>query len=500
MKFKRKSAPPSLSSKLRIGGVLAFVFLGSALGAVAQTLTLSLKTAPPNAAIRVAGTGFGTKEAVDIYFDTTDELLGITNASGALPGYTLTIPAMAAPGTHWITAVGRKSGNAAQTSVGVHTPWPEHGFGKPDKGLNPTENQIAASNVGQLDIGWRARLAGRSDAQPSVAGGTVFVQADDGRIYAFNATTGGAHLWTYKTGGTDAVGTPAVSGGIVYFGTTDSNMYALNANTGALIWKTATAGAIYSSPIVVGGLVYFGSFDGSVYALKASTGAVLWTYATGSAVYGSPAYSNGTLFIASQDSNLYALNATTGTKLWSYTFGGVGNASPAIVGNLVICGSDDGIVHAIDTQTGTERWSYTANAPIGGSPAIANGKVFAATTDDNIYALDFGSGASKWTATLDTPLVGALTTANGVVYGTNASGLVAFDANSGTKLLELPVGGSPRGGATISDGTIFMIAGTNVDTLVALQVNAGNSQVVKRNDQAPQVARLRPNFKLTPAP
>jgi hypothetical protein len=51
MKYNRKSA--SLSSKLRIGGILAFAVFGSAPGAVAQTVTLGRATAPPNAAIAV---------------------------------------------------------------------------------------------------------------------------------------------------------------------------------------------------------------------------------------------------------------------------------------------------------------------------------------------------------------------------------------------------------------------------------------------------------------
>src|SRR5437588_12333901 len=105
--------------------VSAAVWLVGAAGAWAgaPALKLSTKTGHPSVTVNVSGSGFGASEAIDIYFDTTDEALAVTNANGSFSKIPVTVPSSATPGTHWITGTGRHSGFSAQAPFTVSTDW-----------------------------------------------------------------------------------------------------------------------------------------------------------------------------------------------------------------------------------------------------------------------------------------------------------------------------------------------------------------------------------------
>ena len=73
--------------------------------------------------------------------------------------------------------------------------------------------------------------------------------------------------------------TPAVIYGRVFLGNTDGRVYAYDASTGKLDWAVQTGAYVYSSPAVtnapgLGPTVYVGSYDGTFYALDARSGHV----------------------------------------------------------------------------------------------------------------------------------------------------------------------------------------------------------------------------------
>jgi len=69
-----------------------------------------------------------------------------------------------------------------------------------------------------------------------------------------------------KTIGGDAVSSPTVAGGVVYIGAQDNKLYALDAGTGATLWMQTTGDQVSSSATVANGVVDVGSYDGNVYA------------------------------------------------------------------------------------------------------------------------------------------------------------------------------------------------------------------------------------------
>ncbi len=68
--------------------------------------------------------------------------------------------------------------------------WTQYRYGESHDGANPTERTIGASNVGGLAQVWRANIGSPVESSPVVAGGVVYVGADDGKLYAFSTACG----------------------------------------------------------------------------------------------------------------------------------------------------------------------------------------------------------------------------------------------------------------------------------------------------------------------
>ena len=75
-----------------------------------QSITVSPPSNPPNTTTLVSGSGFSAGADVDIYFDTTDLALAVTDDTGSFSQIALHVPASALPGEHTVSAVERSTG------------------------------------------------------------------------------------------------------------------------------------------------------------------------------------------------------------------------------------------------------------------------------------------------------------------------------------------------------------------------------------------------------
>jgi outer membrane protein assembly factor BamB len=233
---------------VRTAGIFISAILLSGVCFAQPALVLSAEGGPPTTGVFVSGSGFPASTTVDIYFDTTELALAGTNGTGSFPGIKIRVPASALPGTHWITAaVANVTGDTAQAPFHVRTNWSQFRFTTNHSGLNPHENVLSRTTVGDLGLRWSYSTVATASSSPAVANGVVYAGAQE-----------------------------------------DFNVHALNATTGALLWQFTTGGYVNSSPAVVNKAVYVGSYDGNLYALYAATGAVLWQFTTGGLVDSSP--------------------------------------------------------------------------------------------------------------------------------------------------------------------------------------------------------------------
>src|ERR1700678_120871 len=424
------------------------------LPAFAQTLTVTPATAHPEQVATIAGSGFADAEAVDVYIDTTDTILLVSSSSGVLSG-SVTLPASLLPGVHYITAIGRRSGDAAQVIFKVSTPWTELGYSASHRGWNPYENVLGTGTVGTLGPSWYGGSDG-SGGTPVVDGGNVYMSTLNG-LQGLSATTG-ATLWSILTG-TTFYATPTYVGGTLYIGDGSSgNFYAIKASTHKTLWSVPLGSQIYSSAAVVNGVVYVATNAGAVYALNAATGA-----STDSSV----TVVDGVVYYGSYSYNIYALNSTTGALLWSYPTGGAVESTPVVVNGVLYCGSDDDKVYAIRTvastvggePAGSLIWSAETQSAVFDTVSVADGEVYAGSVDGNLYAFDAHTGATSWSFATPNSYPRSPAVANGIVYFTsNDGGLYAIAANGDGLLWYGSAGGAFFGSPAGSDGVLYVTA------------------------------------------
>src|SRR5437868_6679017 len=155
-------------------GLMALIAFAPSAAWAAPSVTLSPDTDHPKATDKVSGAGFGAYKAIDIYWDTTDILLATTDGSGSFGPLKFKVPTDALPGEHWMAAVQRFKGVAAQAPFTVSTTWAEVGFKPTGTRNNPDENVLSTSSISQLDTAWIAATGGSIESSPAVANGVVY--------------------------------------------------------------------------------------------------------------------------------------------------------------------------------------------------------------------------------------------------------------------------------------------------------------------------------------
>ena len=389
-------------------GALASVLLlllcpAPAPAAASPTLSVSLRQVAPGGAVLVSGSGFAPDSSGELYLDTSDLDTIHTNAAGGFGPVGMQVPAIAAHGSHWISAVS-STGAAAQTSIAVRAAWTVAGQNFLRSGANLSEGEISPANVQALVPRTSLSTGGAIRTEVATAGGIAYFGSDDGYVYAANGCEAGACSlrWKGLTGGA-VQSSPVIGQGAVFAGSSDGKLYAFaqNCGTGGAtcvpLWTGSTGGPIESSPLVVGSTVFVGSDDGSLYAFSAKgcgapTCGPQWQTATGGSVTSSPAVLNGVVYVGSKDGSLYAMSASTGAVLWTEATGGSIDGSPAVQGKVLYVGSEDGTLYAFPTTCPSPAtscsaiWSAPTGAPITTSPAIAYNEVYISSSDGILHS------------------------------------------------------------------------------------------------------------------
>jgi len=490
---------------MKIAQCALIALLGSTSTAAwaAPSVTLNSSTDHPQATDKVSGSGFPAYAAIDIYWDTTDILLGTSDGNGNFGPLKYKVPSDALPGEHWISAVSRKKGIAAQALFTVNTDWAQRGFNASGKRYNPWENVITPDNVDQLEVAWTFTTGNYIESSPAVVNGILYIGSNDGVLYALDATTGNLKC-SDVLGAPIDYSSPAVANGIVYIGSTDGNLYALDAVTCATKWAYQTGGVIESSPTVANGTVYFGSNDGNLYAVNATTGALLWSATTtaNAAIYGAPAVvKGGTVYIGSGDHKVYAFDVISGALVWNFYANDVVLASPAVSNGHLYIGSYDAKFYTINAGTGGLEASDPFNdSGVFASAAVAKGVVYWGNFDGYLSAARYFPGYGMyhyWNYGNLGSIISSPAVANGVVYAGAYSSVSAFDAstNGGQLVWSADTGGVVTSSPAIANGMLYI--GSLDHNIYAYALNGGNNKAYKlRHTQPPPLAMLHPDLRL----
>jgi outer membrane protein assembly factor BamB len=196
----------------------------------------------------------------------------------------------------------------------------------------------ASGNMGHLVIGaqparvWSQKIGAGSDstrklnATPAISENRLFTVDTEGRVTAFDATTG-ARLWE-RSITLEAEGTrPAFGGGVsvgdgrIFVTTGFGIVVAMDPATGAEIWRQRLPTPLRAAPGVDAGRLFVTSQDGQLSALSAETGAIQWqanATVEPAAILGpgAPSVALDTVVAGFPSGELFALRVENGRTAW----------------------------------------------------------------------------------------------------------------------------------------------------------------------------------------
>jgi len=204
--------------------------------------------------------------------------------------------------------VNRCTADSAMQDPAKGASWNGHGNGPAaTRYADAKSGGISAADLPRLKLKWAFGYAnvGAARAQPTLAGGRLFVASENGEVHALNPKTG-CTFWTFKAQAGVRTA-PSVSayrtadgkrGNAVLFGDGRANVYAVDAQSGKQLWTVKVdehpSASITGAPIVYDGRLFIGvqglgeegrgstggyaccTFRGSLSAIDVSTGKVLW--------------------------------------------------------------------------------------------------------------------------------------------------------------------------------------------------------------------------------
>jgi outer membrane protein assembly factor BamB len=178
---------------------------------------------------------------------------------------------------------------------------------------------------------WTYKAAAAVKASPSLANGVLYFGDYSGHLQALSERSG-RRLWISGSEGAlfgsgTFYSTPAVVYGRVFLGNTDGRVYAYDASTGRLDWAVQTGDYVYSSPAVanapgLGPTIYIGSYSGTFYALNARSGHVDWRFDAHARISGSPTILGRVVYFAALGVHRsYGLGISTGRLIFEKATG-----------------------------------------------------------------------------------------------------------------------------------------------------------------------------------
>ncbi len=332
---------------------------------------------------------------------------------------------------------------------------------------------------------WVFAANGPLAGAPAIAGGRVYLAAEEGRVLALNRDTGEI-LWEYVTGHPSG-SAPAVAGDLVFFTLRPGRILALETAAGNLRWEKVLNDPILASPIIAEGTLYVGAGDNRLYALDAATGEERWTFASTDWIPAEIAYHDGSVVVSSLGGLLHVINAKTGRQRLVYETGrGRSSAGgPVIHGDLVYIGSYGGRLWAVDRhqwsrpwdgfllfwKTTFYVWGLSGSPPVqrgsvwavdlGGrvtrTPAVAHGLVYGANDEARVVALDAQTGDERWARNLDSVITAAPSVAGDtLLLGAEDGAVMGLDVHTGASRWEFQTGGKVTATPVVVGDTMYV--------------------------------------------
>jgi len=253
--------------------------------------------------------------------------------------------------------------------------------------LTRNENNLVAYDLLRGGVAWRAQT-GDIETSPLLVGNKIFVTSMQGELIRLHRIDGTID-WRYHIPSRfkSIRSSPAADDGAVFFGADDGALYAVEASSGTLLWKFQTGGSVVATPSVYKGRVYCGSSDRTLYCLDADSGKLVWKIDVGSTMENALAVGPDRLFLTTTDGHVLSVDAQSGKSLWTFQAGGVISTSPLLTGNVLYVGSLDKHLYALDATTGRVLWDEAFSSRIRTAPVLWEDTMILLLEDRTVVAL-----------------------------------------------------------------------------------------------------------------
>jgi outer membrane protein assembly factor BamB len=246
-----------------------------------------------------------------------------------------------------------------------------------------TRESLIAFDLSSGKIQWRQPY-GDLEVSPLLYQQRIYVGNTAGVFFAVDRGTG-EEIWKFEIPDNTRLkgirSSAAIFGGMVIFGAEDGAVYALDATSGALRWRSETDGSIVSTPCVDDETVFIGNLAGTLWAIDATSGSPRWKTPAGSSIYASPSSARGLVYVGTTKGMMLAIHDATGATSWKADLGSVINSAPVISGSVLYVGTLKKFLYALDAASGGILMKQEMPGRVKTSPAVARGRVVVATDE-----------------------------------------------------------------------------------------------------------------------
>jgi len=257
-----------------------------------------------------------------------------------------------------------------------------------------TGNSLETINL-PLTEQWHSSAPSVEENGAVVSNGIVYMSTDDGKLYAFNVSTGSEVSGFPVTTGPN-YGTPAVdSANQKVYVLASSQLFALNLD-GTSAW-TASVGYVGSNlnegPIIDEGYVYIKA--GGTLKKYSSDGTLQWSSST-TGMNTQPSIMGDHVYVNSESGQIRKYSKATGAEVTTGGFpistGSIESALTTVNGKIF---NKADLLYAYNANDGTLLWSQPAGGSYYyGSQAVSSGVVYVYGWDGKMYAFDENTGAT----------------------------------------------------------------------------------------------------------
>ena len=282
-------------------------------------------------------------------------------------------------------------------------------FGAGVLAFGTTDGELVALDAETGMERWRQAVGSEVLAAPVITSDVIALRTVDGRLRGFSIKDGST-LWSVEENmpaltlrGNTA---PRAAGGLVVCGFNNGRVGAYNVTTGEAQWEVAVANPTGRSELerlvdvsrglqVVGSQAYVVGYHGRAVGIDMTTGLVLWQHDISS--YAGLGADFANVYVTSDVDAVVALDRRGGEEVWSQDALRLRDVTaPTRFGSAVVVGDYEGYLHWLDAADGHfVAREHAASARITSAPLVVGDNVYVQGDDGTVAAYTVRSDASS---------------------------------------------------------------------------------------------------------